>query len=66
MVVLLLLAARFGAQALAGSALVRSAPDDAVGRAVLDALNRQLAAQPRFGAPGRVWDDGPSTTKDHA
>jgi hypothetical protein len=41
-VVLSLLAPRAGRQLLSGSAVVRSAPEDAVCRAVLDALNRQL------------------------
>jgi hypothetical protein len=41
-VLLSLLAPRSGRQLLTGSAVVRSATEDAVGRAVLDALNRQL------------------------
>jgi hypothetical protein len=41
-VVLSLLTPRSGRHLLAGSAMVRSAPEDAVCRAVLDALNRQL------------------------
>jgi hypothetical protein len=41
-VVLSLLAPRAGRQLLAGSAMVRSTPEDAVCRAVLDALNRHL------------------------
>lgn len=43
LVVLNLTAARFGQQVLAGSAIVRSDATDGVARAVLAALNRQLA-----------------------
>jgi hypothetical protein len=42
LVVLSLLVPRAGRQLLAGSAVVRNTPEDAVCRAVLDALNRQL------------------------
>jgi hypothetical protein len=41
-VVLTLLTPRTGPQVLTGSAVVRTGPEDAVCRAVLDALNRQL------------------------
>jgi hypothetical protein len=42
LVVLSLLTHRSGPQLLTGSAIVRSSPEDAICRAVLDALNRQL------------------------